>query len=213
MNHTDSSNPNVALDTCQTHARSKRLLLMFGVLALTVSLSGVSTILGKAWMGQWLLKCAWEQAVDTGTPQRPWPWADFLVAGNLRIPELGVQAYVLNSDSGEALAFGPGFSRTTSRDGLRIISGHRDTHFSFMRNLGIGMRIELHSVDRGSPEVFEVYHQMVVDAGNARLPTTIPDTLILLTCFPFDAITANGPLRYLSIARLQMPQKFGAIVL
>lgn len=202
-----------ARNACPRLARCRTWLLVVGVMALTASLVGITAIVAKAVVGQWLLQNAWEQAVVEGAPQRPWPWADFLVTAELRIPKLGVRAYVLNNDSGEALAFGPGFSLSNTHDQVRVISGHRDTHFLFLRDVTAGMRIELYSLGRHSPEVYVVQQQIIVDSRRARLPTAAPGSLILVTCFPFDAVNPNGPLRYLSIAHLQAPKVLGAIML
>ena len=198
---------------CARFSRCRAWLLAAGVMALTASLVGITVIVAKAVVGQRLLQNAWEQAVVVGIPQRPWPWADFLVSAELRVPELGVRAYVLNNDSGEALAFGPGFSLSNAHDQVRVISGHRDTHFLFLRDVTADMRIELYSLGRRSPEVFVVQQQTIVDSRRARLPAVAPGSLILVTCFPFDAPSPNGPLRYLSIAHLQPSKVPGGVML
>ncbi len=202
-----------AQDECTQLPKCRVWLLAVGAMALTISFVGMTLIVAKAVVGQRLLQNAWEQAVVVGTPQRPWPWADFLVTAELRVPELGVRTYVLNNDSGEALAFGPGFSLSNAHDQVQVISGHRDTHFLFLRNLKAGMRIELYSIGQRSPEVFVVQQQAIVDSRRARLPSVAPSSLILVTCYPFDATSPNGPLRYLSIARLQTPKVVGSIML
>jgi len=194
---------NSVRDNSVSFSRRRLWLLAVAGVALMIFITGMTFILAKAVVGQWLLQNAWEQAVEVGAPQRPWPWADFLVAAELRIPELGIRAYVLNIDSGEALAFGPGFSRTNPHDEVKVISGHRDTHFLFIRDLKLGMRIELHSLGRSAPEAFAVQHQTVVDSRRAQLPPVAPNSLILLTCFPLDTMSTNGPMRYLSIAHPQ----------
>ena len=41
----------------------------------------------------------------------------------------------------------------------------------------------------------------VADQRNLRLPRLTPEpTLTLVTCYPFDAVTTGGPLRYVVIA-------------
>ena len=54
----------------------------------------------------------------------------------------------------------------------------------------------------GSQQRFQVSSQQVINSQ--QHPLHIPrdnQQLVLITCYPFDAITAGGPLRYIITAR------------
>ena len=117
----------------------------------------------------------------------------------LRAPELGLERLVLAGDSGNALAFGPGHANASAQlgtEGLAVIGGHRDTHFAFLRHLSRGASLELQLPD-GSWRNYLVETRDVVDASAHSLsPQAGDERLLLVTCYPFDALQANGPLRY-----------------
>lgn len=78
-----------------------------------------------------------------------------------------------------------------------MIAGHRDTHFAFLDRLLPGMSVLLAMPD-GRQLEYRVIERRVVDVRQEPGPRWhTSDALLLVTCFPFDAITARGPLRYL----------------
>jgi sortase A len=80
-----------------------------------------------------------------------------------------------------------------------VISGHRDTHFRFLRELRPGDRLQLSG--RGGSRWYAVGDLEVVDSS--RLELVIDpglERLSLVTCYPFDAPLAGGPLRYVVTA-------------
>jgi len=83
------------------------------------------------------------------------------------------------------------------KPGTTLISGHRDTHFRFLKDLKQGDIIRLQTPTRDLQYV--VKDVAIVDARRFRLPGTIGRNprLFLSTCYPFDAIQAGGALRYL----------------
>ncbi len=87
-----------------------------------------------------------------------------------------------------------------------IVSGHRDTHFSFLRNLKFGDRIVIDSA-QGS-RTFSVSEIDIVDSRVQELVIE-PDInrLSLVTCYPFDALTPGGPLRYVVTAEPAKPPR------
>jgi sortase A len=87
---------------------------------------------------------------------------------------------------------------------VSVIAGHRDTHFAFLRDLAPGERIHLDAPGRS--RVYQVTGSEVADSRRQRLALA-DDTpsLALVTCFPFDAPTAGGPLRYVVTARAVPP--------
>jgi len=160
----------------------------------------------KAVAAQWLLKDAWHETLTTQRPVKPWPWADTWPVGRLIVPRLSINQIILADASGESLAFGPGkvgtgnFSDEDSQS--LILSGHRDTHFGFVRDVQIGERMTVQTL-QGKWRSFVVETIEVVDSRIDTLPMNQerPD-LRLITCYPFDALLPGGPLRYVVTARL-----------
>jgi sortase A len=122
----------------------------------------------------------------------------------LRVPAHGVDLVVLDGVSGRALAFAPGHVATSARPGVSgtaMVTGHRDTHFRFLERLRPGDEILVDTP--GQPGArFLVREAAVVDARTAviRRDGGGAAALVLLTCFPFDAIRPGGPLRYVVVA-------------
>ena len=63
----------------------------------------------------------------------------------------------------------------------------------------VGDRIE---IDGGQgPRSLRIASMRIVDARHERIETvTDVDVLLLVTCYPFDALDAGGPLRYVVAA-------------
>jgi sortase A len=169
------------------------------LLALTAWLwGGAGYIHAKACVAQMLLDRAWTRAQATGNAVKPWPWADTTPLAKLEVPRLDVSEIVLRGDSGRTLAFGPAWNEGTALPGARgttVISGHRDTHFSFLQQLRPDDRIAIDGVS--GRRWYRVMQTRIVDANTTRIDATRnEDSLLLVTCYPFDAIVAGGPLRY-----------------
>jgi sortase A len=153
----------------------------------------------KAQLAQWLIARSWEAGLAQGTPPPPWPWADTRPAALLEVPARGVRLFVLEGQSGRNLAFGPVFADGTARGRDMVVSGHRDTHFRFLEALRPGDRIRVRR--GGGAAWFTVAQADVVDSRTSELVVEPGlDRLSLVTCYPFDAPTAGGPLRYVVTA-------------
>jgi sortase A len=151
----------------------------------------------KAWLAQRLLRDAWESTQANGGAHRPWPWADTHPVARLQVPVHGVDQIVLAGDSGRTLAFGPGWAESTARPGAQgtpVISGHRDTHFAFLQHLRPGDEIALQGEHENARYV--VADTRVADSRHESLHVGRDDALLLVTCWPFDAVAPGGPLRY-----------------
>lgn len=174
----------------------RRLGLVFALALAAWQLGGAGYIEAKAWLAQELLERAWEQAQRAGTAVKPWPWADTAPVARLGVARLGIERIVLAGDSGRTLAFGPAWNEGSTRPGERgtvVISGHRDTHFAFLRELHAD---DLVTLDAGQgTRTYRVASMEIVDARTARLAARA-DALLLVTCYPFDALVPGGPLRY-----------------
>lgn len=159
----------------------------------------------KALLAQQLLQQAWERVEQGEAGAKPWSWADTTPLTRLRVPRLNVDQIVLAGASGRTLAFGPGHvtgAALPGSGGNIVISGHRDTHFSFLQELKMGDAIEL-ALPGGQILHYRVVNQSVrhqndvwvMDGGFTR-------QLTLITCYPFDDLTPGGSLRYVVVASL-----------
>lgn len=149
----------------------------------------------KAALAQWLIEQSWQQVINGGPPTPPWPWADTTPLAELAVPRLGVRLIVLEGNSGRNLAFGPVIADGAGTGEDVVISGHRDTHFRFLKDLRTGDRVRLSRKDGVS--WFVVRDTAVIDSRERELvlePSI--ERLSLVTCYPFDSATAGGPLRY-----------------
>jgi sortase A len=163
----------------------------------------------KAAAAQWLLQQAWDETLKTQQPAKPWPWADTWPVGRLTVPRLGINQIILADASGRSLAFGPGklgnrkFS--DAKNESLILSGHRDTHFSFLRDVQPGEIINLQTV-QGDWLKYVVEETVVLDSQTDQL-FRYPEeaSLLLITCYPFDALLPGGPFRYVVKARAVAP--------
>lgn len=160
----------------------------------------------KALLAQVLLGRAWADTLAGAEAVKPWPWADTYPLARLLVPALGVEQIVLSGASGRTLAFGPahlGGTAPPGAPGHSVLSGHRDTHFRFLRDLIPGTELRLQAADGGWSH-YRVTGSAVVDAGEARLaPSDGRRVLTLVTCYPFDAVEPGGPLRYLVFAEAE----------
>lgn len=186
--------------------RRFRLLLLSSLLLLACAqLGSASLIYAKAWLAPLLLEQAWQDSLSRGgEPTRPWPWADTWPVARLLVPSLGVSNYILAGDTGHALAFGPGHSEASADlggPGQAVIGGHRDTHFAFLQDLELQQRLTLQLPD-GRLLEYEVETLAVIDSSRQLLQVQQDEEqLLLVTCYPFDALSTGGPLRYVVGAR------------
>ena len=158
----------------------------------------------KAWMAQRLIARAWDEAMASGRPVPPWPWADTTPVARLVVPALGVDQIVLAHATGRTLAFGPGHldgSPAPGHAGLSVISGHRDTSFRFLAEVKAGTALRIQRTD-GAWIDYVVDAVAVVDERTTRLPLigNGAPQLVLTTCYPFDAALPGGPLRLVAFA-------------
>jgi sortase A len=158
----------------------------------------------KAALGQELLLRSWAVSRASGDAARPWPWADTHPVARLRAPAYDVDLLVLAGANGRTLAWGPGHVEGTAMPGARgnaVVTGHRDTHFAFLRDVQRGDVLLVESAD-GTTRRYRVERTFVAHRSALALPADErATTLALVTCYPFDAIDPGTPLRYAVIAR------------
>ncbi|MBW0147828.1 class GN sortase [Marinobacter arenosus] len=174
-----------------------RLFLLLVTSSATLLVFGLWIPL-KAVVAQELLELAWAESQARQTATRPWPWADTWPVGRLTVPELDQSMIVLAGGHGESLAFGPG--QVLGSDygrGPTVIAGHRDTHFDQLKYLKTGSELRLQGRD-GGWRTYRVLATRIVDSRSEQIDTRLleEDTLLLVTCYPFDSMDAGGPLRY-----------------
>jgi sortase A len=172
------------------------IILLIAGLGIWQTTSG-TWIHAKAQLAQVLLQRAWEQTLAGDTQAHPWPWADTWPVARLRIPSRDVDVIVLQGDSGRSLAFAPGMaagSTLPGQAGTTLISAHRDTHFKNIADIQPGEQIELETTHGNW--LYRVLYTDVVDARDSGITSDpLHDELVLVTCYPFEALVHGGPFR------------------
>ncbi|GLS28023.1 hypothetical protein GCM10007877_37420 [Marinibactrum halimedae] len=193
----------------------------------------------KAQLAQYLIHNAWQKTIAAPLyensevnlsslpimplpPQKPWRWADTWPVARLVSKQHNIDWVVLHGVHGQSLAFGPGlmvnpFSHHRHGhytqnvfDASPVIAGHRDTHFKFLKNIEMGDELFLQNKS-GDWRTYTVTNMVVVDSHNRRLSTARhPQSLLLVTCYPFDAFDQGGSLRY--VVELEMEQSKATLV-
>ena len=179
----------------------RAVLILAGLIALAgVAQLGNGTFLAaKAVVAQWLMEHAWNRSRVGATQVKPWFWADTWPVARLRAPAADADLIVLAGMSGRTLAFGPAWLQASSwpgRPGTALIAGHRDTHFAFLKRLRPDDHLGLETAD-GRQRWYRIVRAGVVDSRSTRLALVESgERLVLVTCYPFNAIQPGGPLRW-----------------
>lgn len=186
------------------------IVLLFSISLWQLAAAG--WIQGKAIIAQQLLNSSWdatlldtEKSAQKNAAHKPWPWADTWPVAKLIVPRQQIEQIILAGDSGSSLAFGPGLSLAgvaPNAPGTTLISGHRDTHFQFLNDIQLNDTLYLQTTEQ--TERYQVYDLQIVDSKNYKVQSFIDEQiLVLATCYPFDAVTSGGTLRYLVFANKQ----------
>ena len=159
----------------------------------------------KARVAQILLQYAWHKTLTTGKNYQPWPSFDGTSIMLLEIPNHNISQIVLKGNlSGQSLSFGPSFHEESFLPHERkvtIISAHRDTHFVYLKELQLGEKIRIQ-------DQYKKWHTYIVDdffiinvqEENITMENN-DQHLLLVTCYPFDAIRSGTPYRYVVSAK------------
>ncbi len=157
----------------------------------------------KAQLAQMFIATSWESRQVNTMPGRPWPWADTRAIGTLEIPRLGIKQFIMQDASGESLAFGPGRvlpSVLPSSTGHAVIAGHRDSHFSFLRDVSKGDIITTSNYQQ-QQQSYKVSDIHIINVTEQSLNSNEEQNqLTLITCYPFDSLVPGGPLRLIITA-------------
>lgn len=184
--------------------KSKRILMAPAFLGCVLILNA-AYIPVKAQLAQWLLENAWQHTLQTGQPTMPWSWADTYPVAKIEVARLGIQQIVLAGSSGKTLAFGPGVIANGADFKAQlntVISGHRDTHFAWLRDLQVNDEFTL-TLTNGESFIYHVVNIDVIHQSEVeRLDKYDHDGVRLLTCYPFDSVVTPATLRLIVDAQL-----------
>jgi sortase A len=125
----------------------------------------------------------------------------------LRVPELGIEAPVLEGTGDAAMNRGVGHIESSAWPGERgnvAIAGHRDGFFRALKDVKVGEVVELERQTRAGmkSEQYKVERILVVEPTDRSVvaPTT-DTTLTLVTCYPFYFV-GSAPKRFVVQAKL-----------
>ena len=152
----------------------------------------------KAQVAQILLNHAWQQSLKNGEGVQPWPSFDGSPIFKLEIVKHQISQIVLDGTSGQSLAFGPAFHQESflpSSNKITAISSHRDSHGEYIKNLEIGDILKLQDLDNNW-HTYKIEEFLIVNVKNA-VTINKRNRLLLITCYPFDALLSGTPLRYI----------------
>jgi sortase A len=203
--------------------KRKKIAYYASFLCLLVALSSFvqgGYLLLKANLAQYLLNEAWQETMADDLAMQsnraPWPWADIYPVAKLSFERFDITQIVLNNDSGQALAFGPGLTLNNANEigdfgsSVLVISAHNDTHFSILNELKLNDNIKL-TLKSGKTQVFNVDKMVIIDTKTEQLALINYDEqydhiyadkpmikeLVLVTCYPFDGVNNETTLRYI----------------
>lgn len=185
----------------QTKRFPFRATIIAALLSLAFFTAGEATyMLAKARLAQFLIERSW---ISTGN--QPWPWADTWPIARLLIPDIKLDSFVLSGATGATLAFGPGMvsgSAAPGENGVTMIAAHRDTHFESLSQISQGSVIRIQNTDK----LWHQYRVTGIRIADSRTefiePNPADSKMILVTCYPFDALIPGGPLRFVVEAEL-----------
>lgn len=179
------------------------LITTFGLASMTLLLHSL-WLPSKAWLSEQLIYHSWRQSQLHQTQVVPWHWADTMAIAELNIERLDKSLVLLLGVDGTSLAFSAGVMHGFSAlDGQSpfVVAGHNDTHFAFLQD--IHMKDVISLTDRhGHNHLYQVESLAVIDSSTHELSLDKSSKdLVLITCYPFNALQAGGKLRYVITAK------------
>ena len=156
----------------------------------------------KAKVAQVLLDYTWNKSLKENKSYKPWSSFDGSPILKLEIPRYNISQIVLEGTSSQALAFGPALHQETylpSSNKITAISSHRDSHGEYIKNLEIGDILKLQDLDNNW-HTYKIEEFLIVNVQKDLIMNKI-NRLLLITCYPFDAILSGTPLRYIVSAK------------
>lgn len=183
---------------------AKNLIVFSLLIAGCYQFGSGSYIYAKAQLAQLLLNHAWSKTLQGEIKAKPWGWADTYPIAKITFKNSQKQYIVLAGGSGRTMAFGPGHVSATplpGNGGNSVIAGHRDTHFTVLKDLQLGDKIQIQVPNKYLH--YKVVNTSIVDQSQTGVMQDYgTEKLTLITCYPFNALQAGGPLRYIIQAEL-----------
>ena len=175
-------------------------LCVFSFITGSIMLGKSAYMSAKAELAQHLIGSTWQQRQVGQPANKPWPWADIHAVAKIEVPRLNIVQYIMNDSSGEALAFGAGHLPKTSfpaKNGHSMIAGHRDSHFEFLQYLRSGDQVIVTNY-LNETKIYRVNSSYQIDIREDRLIHHHDYSgLTLITCFPFNNLSPQGPFRWI----------------
>ena len=171
-----------------------KLIAIFTVIGFSQILSS-GIILIKAHFSVYLIEKAWKKSLKDSSYHKPWSWADTYPIAKLIVKRLNNETIILEGSSGRNLAFSathllqsglPGDSKTI------VISAHKDTHFSYLKDLIVGDIIDIKTLHK--TQSYKVSNFQIVNSQKSQIYIKNSEELLLTTCYPFNS-SFGGPLR------------------
>jgi sortase A len=126
-------------------------------------------IYAKAQLAQYLLTNAWIKTLDGNSKVKPWRWADTHPVAKITFDNK-LDYIILAGGSGRTMAFGPGHVSATplpGNGGNSVIVGHRDTHFSVLKDLTPGDIIQVQIPNKHIS--YKVVNYFIVDKSQTEV--------------------------------------------
>jgi sortase A len=159
----------------------------------------------KAQVAQYLIHQSWNESRSSGENSKPWEWADMHPVMQLSFAKYQQELIVLDGDTGNVLAFGPGRNLQSGFPGQKkttMISGHRDTHFKFLKDVLIGDQFEVYLKEGNRSLRYQIESIEIINSDLQDIEIYEEGNQIkLITCYPFDSPVSGGPLRYIVTAK------------
>lgn len=177
--------------------KAKKVLILAIVALGFWHVSASAYMLSKAWLSQYLISQSWQQTLADKQKHKPWSWADTYPVGTINFPRIKQSSVILEGSSGRNLAFSIthlSASGMPDENKTMILSGHRDSHFSYLQDVQKGDEIKVQTIK--GEFTFKVTELRVVDSTKEKMTISNQQELLLSTCYPFDALMAGGSLRY-----------------
>jgi len=184
--------------------RKLKIIMIFLLMSLSLHQLGMGGyIYAKAELAQYLIATAWQKTIAGEQQVKPWSWADTWPVAKLKFEKYDTELFILAGDNGRTLAFGPGHRFGTELPGAignSIISGHRDTHFSFLRDVQLADKFEIEN-KVGETVKYRITNTKIVSIDDEFIiDKDIASRITLVTCYPFDTFIPGGKLRYIVTA-------------
>lgn len=159
------------------------------------------------WLVQNLLHTAWVQSQASGSPMRPWPWADDWPLARLTMPSLETEQVILANMGDSGAEFAPSHLRTSvlpGEQGNSVLTVPAPGYKNFLSHLQMGDTLVLESMMSGRWHYRIVNMHVVEKTDTAPLLPSSNRQLTLVSCYPCTS-HSNEALRYVVIAEEMEP--------